>query len=255
MATGSNRTAGRRAGLDRLEGLSAVLPAYNEEDNIAEAVQRLLAVLPDVARRYEVIVVDDGSRDRTGEIADQLARAHDAVRVIHHNPNRGYGAALSSGFASARYQYLFYTDADNQFDMAEIARLVPLVRKHDIALGYRARRRDGARRKFFAWGFKQFVKVAFDLPLRDVDCAFKLFRREVFDVVKIESDRFFVDAEMLAKAKRAGFTFAQTPVTHLPRKAGTTTTSVFDVPRTLCEASRVWRELYLHRPGAKEGDR
>ena len=238
----------------RLEELSTVLPAYNEEGNIADAVERLLAVLPRVARRHEVIVVDDGSRDRTGEIADQLASANDEVRVIHHRPNRGYGAALWSGFRNAGYRYVFYTDADNQYDVSEIARLVPLVRDYDIVVGYRAHRRDGAKRKLFSWGFKQFVKLAFDLPMRDVDCAFKLFRREVFDAVEIESNRFFVDAEVMAKARKAGLKFAQVPVTHFPRRSGTTTTSVADVPRTLREAWRVWKTLYVDGPRDKGGE-
>ena len=198
--------------VEKLDELSAVLPAFNEQECIADAVGRLLDVLPGLARRFEVIVVDDGSRDRTGEIADQLARDHPHVRVIHHNPNRGYGAALWSGFTGAQLRHIFYTDADNQFDVSEIALLIPLIRDHDIAVGYRANRRDSARRKFFSWGFKQFVRLMFGLRLRDVDCAFKMFRREVFDAVTIESERFFVDAEVMAKARRAGLTVAEMSV-------------------------------------------
>ena len=168
--------------------ISAVLPAYNEEENIETAVKRVVDVLRSLAfRDWEVIVVDDGSADETGQIADRLAAEDPAhIRIFHHNPNRGYAEALKTGFTNARHQLIFYTDSDNQFDVSELNSLLPLIEVADIVNGFRIYRFDPLTRLVLSWGFNLLVRIIFRINVRDIDCAFKLFRREVFDKVTIE---------------------------------------------------------------------
>jgi len=168
--------------------LSAVLPAYNEEENIETATRRMVEALRSLdLADWEVIVVDDGSVDRTAEIADRLAGEDpDHIRVFHHDPNRGYAEALKTGFTNARHQLIFYTDSDNQFDVREITSLLPLIEGADIVNGFRIYRFDPLTRLVLSWGFNLLVRIIFRIKVRDIDCAFKLFRREVFDKVNIK---------------------------------------------------------------------
>src|SRR3989440_683714 len=170
------------------DSISAVLPAYNEEENIETATKRLADVLRSLnLRDWEVIVVDDGSVDQTGQIADRLVEEDpEHIRVFHHNPNRGYAEALKTGFTNARHQLIFYTDSDNQFDVREITSLLPLIENADIVNGFRIYRFDPLTRLVLSWGFNLLVRIMFRIKVRDIDCAFKLFRREVFDKVTIE---------------------------------------------------------------------
>jgi glycosyltransferase involved in cell wall biosynthesis len=158
---------------ERLSELSLFYPMYNEEQNIEEAVRRALTTLPRYADRFEVILVNDGSKDDTGRIADSLAQADERVRAVHHPRNLGYGAALRSGIDAARYEWIFYTDGDNQFDLDELRLLLPLRADADIVTGYRIARSDPWNRKLNAWAFNLLVRILFGLRFRDVDCAFK----------------------------------------------------------------------------------
>lgn len=207
----------------RVSSLSAFLPAHDEEDNIVGMVEALARVLPAVAERWEIIVVDDGSRDRTGELADRLARRDpDRVRVVHHGVNGGYGAALRSGFAAARCDYVFFTDADRQFDVASLpALLVPLGDGDaEIVVGYRQRRADRLTRRLLSAGWNRLVRWQLGLELRDVNCAFKVFRRSAVAGIDIESDGAMGSAELMARIARRGHRVAEVPVPHLPRPAG-----------------------------------
>ena len=185
--------------MDRLPSISAFFPAYNEEANVAAMVERFTAVLPKIADDYEIIVVNDGSRDRTKEIADGLAAADPHVRVVHHQQNRGYGGALKSGFSAARKAYVFFTDGDGQFDVAEIANLLPYVPQFDVVIGYRIDRAEGGLRRVNAGAWNFLVRRLFGIPSRDVDCAFKLFDRRVFDVVHPEAEGAMISTEVLAR--------------------------------------------------------
>ncbi|HLG13513.1 MAG TPA: glycosyltransferase family 2 protein [Blastocatellia bacterium] len=229
------------------ETISAVLPAYNEEENIETAARRMAEVLRSLSPHdWEVIIVDDGSIDRTGEISDRLASEDPAhVRVFHHNPNRGYAEALKTGFTSARHQLIFYTDSDNQFDVRELANLLPLIESADIVNGFRIYRFDPLTRLVLSWGFNLLVRIVFRIKVRDIDCAFKLFRREVFDKVTIESKKFFVDAEVLAKAKYHRFRMAEIGVRHYPRPAGRSTVRASHILSTLRELARIWVNIHL----------
>ncbi|HXG95463.1 MAG TPA: glycosyltransferase family 2 protein [Blastocatellia bacterium] len=238
----------------RFETISAVLPAFNEEENIETATTRMCDVLRSLnLRDWEVIVVNDGSIDRTGEIAARLA-AQDSehIRVFHHNPNKGYAEALKTGFTNARHQLIFYTDSDNQFDVREIVNLLPLIEDADIVCGFRIYRFDPLTRLVLSWGFNLLVRIIFRIKVRDIDCAFKLFRREVFDKVTIESKKFFVDAEVLAKAKYFGFKMVEIGVRHYPRPAGRSTVRPSHIPSTLRELARIWVNIHSKPRGKKK---
>jgi glycosyltransferase involved in cell wall biosynthesis len=196
-------------------------------------------------RDWEVIIVDDGSVDLTGKIADRIAGENPGrIRVFHHSPNLGYAEALKTGFANARHQLIFYTDSDNQFDVREIKGLLPLIENADIVNGFRIYRFDPLTRLVLSWGFNLIVRIMFRINVRDIDCAFKLFRREVFDKVTIESKKFFVDAEVLAKAKYFGFKMVEIGVRHYPRPAGRSTVRPSHVFSTLRELARIWISIH-----------
>lgn len=200
--------------------LSVVLPCYNEEANVERVTQAALEVLPTLVDAFEIIIVNDGSGDRTGEIADRLAAAHSAVHVVHNNPNRGYGGALRRGFSAATLEWVFYTDGDGQFDLKDIANLLPLIDHYDIVSGFRIRRTDSLMRRLNAWGWKMLTRWLLGLKVRDVDCAFKIYPRKLFDEIELHSEGALIDAEVLAKATRHGYTIGEVGVNHFPRTAG-----------------------------------
>jgi glycosyltransferase involved in cell wall biosynthesis len=209
----------------RVPALSYFFPAHDEAENIEPLVDEALAVLPTLAERFEVIAVDDGSRDGTAEIADRLAAAHpDLVRVVHHGGNRGYGAALRSGFAAARYPLVCFTDGDRQFRLADLERLLAPVRFRDgpdAVVGYRIKRADPLVRRVYARLYRLALVIFYGLTVRDVDCACKLFRAESLEGVRLESGGAFLSAELLIKVRARGRRVVEVPVPHYPRTAGT----------------------------------
>jgi glycosyltransferase involved in cell wall biosynthesis len=168
----------------------------------------------------EVIIVNDGSKDRTGEIADRLAVEHEEVRAVHNSPNLGYGGALQRGFREATKDWVFYTDGDGQFDFEEMDELLPLLHEYDIVSAYRINRQDSAIRKLNAWAWTTLVNLVFGLWLRDIDCAFKVYPRRLFDEIEMKSMGALIDAEILARAVRLGYRIGQVGVHHYPRTAG-----------------------------------
>jgi glycosyltransferase involved in cell wall biosynthesis len=196
--------------------LSLVLPAHDEAKNIGPLLSQAHDVLPRITKEHEIIVVDDGSRDETACVATQF----DSVRLLRHERNRGYGAALRTGLRAARMDWIFFTDADHQFDLNDLSELVAASQEADIVAGYRAPRRDPWGRRLLGWAWGRIVRWLFGLEVRDVDCAFKLFRREVLDTIPIESVGAFVNTEILVRASAAGFRIQQIPVRHFPRTAG-----------------------------------
>ena len=205
-----------------LPELSYFFPAHNEEANLRGLVAEALETLPGLATRFEIVIVDDGSRDRTPGIADELARAHATVRAVHHPTNLGYGAALRSGFAAARYANIAFTDGDRQFRVADLGRLIAPLRAGgvDAVVGYRIRRADPLVRTVYARLYRLANRIFFGLTVRDVDCACKLFSRASLEGVNVESGGAFLSAELLIKLRARGRRLAEVGVPHYPRTAG-----------------------------------
>ncbi|HEC83512.1 MAG TPA: glycosyltransferase family 2 protein [Firmicutes bacterium] len=228
------------------KSISFVLPAYNEEENIEKAVRAIVDVAEGLdLEDWEIIVVDDGSTDATGAIIDRLHQENPRIRPIHHESNLGYADALRTGFTSARCKLVFYTDSDLQFDVREVKNFLPAIEDYDIVTGFRIYRYDPLSRLILAWGYNLIARTIFRLKVRDIDCAFKLFRREVFDVIEIRSKKFFVDTEILAKARYHGFRMTEIGVRHYPRAGGRSTVRPSHVLSTLKELAKMWLEIYL----------
>jgi glycosyltransferase involved in cell wall biosynthesis len=221
--------------------ITVFFPCYNEQANVRRVVEQATGVLEKLGADYEVLVVDDGSSDATGRIADEIAAGHNRVRAIHHPRNLGYGAALQSGLRAATKELVFYTDGDGQFDLAELPPLLRLMEQYDIVCGYRMNRQDNLVRKFNGWAWTKLVQFAFSLNVRDVDCAFKLYKRAIFDDIKMESTGALISTEILARATRKGYTMTQRGVHHYPRTAGRQTGAS---PRVIL---RAFRELWKLR--------
>ena len=206
-----------------MPSLSIVLPAYNEEENVAHAVEEVATVAQQLGVDYEIILVNDGSKDRTGEIGHELEGRVANFRLVEHFPNRGYGGALKAGFAAATKDLVAFVPADKQFVFSEIDRFLARIDGADIVCGYRADRQDPFVRRLNAFGWNTLVSLLFGRLCRDIDCGFKLFRREILDHVHIASDGAMIDTEFLAGARARGYRIDEVTVTHLPRTAGEAT--------------------------------
>ena len=211
----------------RVAQLSFFFPAHNEEANIEGLVAEAMESLPTIAETFEIIVVNDGSRDRTQVLADELTAANPGVvRAVHHSTNLGYGAALRSGFAAARYELVAFTDGDRQFRVEDLARLTERLAapdRPDVVVGYRIKRADPLVRTLYARAYRLANRLFYGLTVTDVDCACKLFRREALEGVQVESDGAFFSAELLIKLRGAGRSIVEVGVPHYPRTAGSPT--------------------------------
>jgi glycosyltransferase involved in cell wall biosynthesis len=209
------------ASAGKLSSLTVFFPCYNEEANVERVTEAALRTCARVADDYEVIIVNDGSKDRTEQIADDLAAKHGGrVRAVHNKPNRGYGGALQRGFREATKDLVFYTDGDGQFDFEEIDRLIPLLADHDIVSAYRMDRKDPLMRKINAACWGTLIRLLFRLKVRDIDCAFKIYPKQFIDAIELKSEGALIDTEMLARATRGGYSIGQVGVHHFPRTAG-----------------------------------
>ena len=200
--------------------ISVFFPCYNEQENVGRTVGKALDVLEKLNADFEAIIVDDGSSDGTGRIADEIAGRNGRVKVVHHKDNLGYGAALQSGFKAATKELVFYTDGDGQFDINEMPPLLGLMEQYDIVSCYRLNRQDSIIRKINGWCWTRLVCLMFGLKIRDIDCAFKLYKRQIFDKLELSSTGALIDAEILARAARKGYRITQKGVHHYPRTAG-----------------------------------
>jgi glycosyltransferase involved in cell wall biosynthesis len=206
-----------------VHSLTAFFPCFNEAGSIRPLTEKAINVLRSICDDYEILLIDDGSSDGTSQLADDLSREYRAVRVIHHPYNKGYGAALQSGFRAATKEYVFYTDGDGQFDLAELPPLLPLMHQFDIVSAYRLNRQEGFIRKFNAFCWTKLVGFLFHLKLKDIDCAFKVYKRSLFDEIEMISTGALIDTEILARFRQKGYTIAQVGVHHYPRIAGKAT--------------------------------
>jgi len=240
---------------DTVGELTVFFPAYNESENLGRTVTSAIAVLDALGLRdLQVVLIDDGSTDGTGEIAEALAREDRRIGVVHHATNRGYGAALKSGFAAASREWIFYTDSDGQFDLADIAQLFSYADSFDAIVGYRLRRSDNPVRKINQFLWSRLVRRVLGIDVRDVDCAFKLIRRaNVERIAPLVSEGAVISAELLVKLDRSGARLKQVGVRHHPRVAGKPTGgSPYVIARALRELFVLRRSL---RPGTGVGDR
>ena len=197
--------------------VTVVIPCYNDGRYVNDAVD---SILNQTYKDFEIIIVDDGSTDKTGRTADEIAKRDGRVKVVHHTHNLGYGAALQSGFKTATKELVFYTDGDGQFDINEMPPLLSLMEQYDIVSCYRLNRRDPIIRKINGWCWTRLICLMFGLKIRDIDCAFKLYKREIFNKIELSSTGALIDAEILARAARKGYCIIQKGVHHYPRTAG-----------------------------------
>lgn len=229
---------------ETLPELSIVLPALNEEGNIARAVRDAFAGAAKIPMTCEVVVVNDGSRDATARILGELKGEFGSrLRVVDHPVNLGYGVALRDGFDATRGRLVFYTDSDNQFDLGELKDFTPLMAENDVVLGYRIDRQDPWLRKFVSGGFNRLSSMAFGMSVRDLNCSFKLFKGDVIRALPLDTPDFFIDTELVARIHRGGYRYIQQGVRHYPRTAGRSTVRPSDVPRTLVSLARMWFRL------------
>lgn len=219
--------------MNKVSELSVFFPAVNEEKNIQNTVEKAIAILPTVAKNWEIIVVDDGSKDKTGEIIKSLIKKEPRISLITHTPNRGYGAALKSGFYNAKYSWIAFTDADGQFDFAEIGKFIEKQRETDadLVIGYYLKRQVPFYRIMGSKFWELAVFFLFGLKVKDIDCGFKLIKKEVVDKIpKLQAERGpFITSELLIKARKEGFQIVQVGVHHYPRIAGKSTGASFKV--------------------------
>ncbi|OGV96809.1 hypothetical protein A2W24_03155 [Microgenomates group bacterium RBG_16_45_19] len=231
-----------------LASISAFFPCFNEEQNVTAMVAALTTVLPQVAQRYQIIIIDDGSQDQTGRLADELALQDRHLKVIHHPTNLGYGSSLRSGFAAADYAWTFLTDGDRQFDVTELKKFIPYTKDFDIIIGYRLKRAEGSFRTLNARLFKLFIDLLFRVHVRDIDCAFKLLRTNQVKPLPFISTGAMISSELLYRLKKRGLKFKQLPVHHFPRAWGSPTGNSFKVIlKAGLEAVNLYLSIKLNR--------
>jgi dolichol-phosphate mannosyltransferase len=221
-------------------GLSLVVPAYNEAAIIRSVVEEAVEVLATIAEHFEVIVVDDGSRDDTKGVVEYFAEFNPFVRLVRHATNRGYADALRSGFAAARFDLVAFTDADGQFDLADLRKLIPTAALQGLAIGYRADRQDPWLRKVYSRGYNRLARTLCGTRARDCDCALKVFRRDVLAAIWPHSRGYFVNTEMLTRARQLGYPLTEFPVSHRRRRGGVSKVSIREIPRVFQTLIRFW---------------
>lgn len=228
--------------------LSVFFPTYNEAGNIEKVVEKTKAILEEVADKWEIIIVEDGSSDETPEITDKIASTDKRIRVIHHKPNRGYGAALKTGFYNSKYSWIVFTDSDGQFDFAEVTNFIEKQKETgaDLVIGYYKKRQVSRFKILTSKMWEVAVFILFGLHVRDIDCGFKLVSKDVVNKIpKLESERgAFISSEFLIKARRAHFKIVEIPVTHYPRKAGVGTgRNINVIIKSFIDLFKLWGKL------------
>ena len=232
-----------------IKSLSVFFPVVNEEANLENIVSHAVRVLENLKLDYEIIIVDDGSTDKTGEIAEKLAKENSLIQVLHHNGNYGYGEALKTGFYNAKYEIIVYTDGDGQFNFSEVDNFLEKIEAYDLIIGFRIKRKDNFIRTLFAKGWAFALFLFFGLNLKDVDCGFKMIRKKVLDTIpKLESTRGgMINAELAIKAKKFGFKITQIGVNHYPRVAGKPTGANINViVSSFADLFKLWWRLRKH---------
>lgn len=228
-----------------MKNLSVFMPAYNEEGSIVSTVENVVKVLIELKINWEVLVINDGSKDNTAGEVKKLELKYPSVHLINHEVNMGYGHALKTGFSQAKYSWVAFVDSDGQFDFDEIKKLIEKTDEADVILGYRLNRADPFRRRIFTWGWKMLALVLLGLNVRDYSCGFKLIKKKVIESIwPIESEEKVTQIEMLIKAKKKGFKFAEVGVHHYPRTAGVPTgANLSVVKKSFADMLKLWKNL------------
>lgn len=232
--------------MEKLEELSLFFPVYNEEANLKNTVDEAIPILKKVADKFELIIVNDGSRDKTGEIAKQLAQMYPFIRIVTHSSNQGYGMALRSGFYGSKYNWIATIDADGQFDFSEISKLIEKTKNADVIIGYRINRQDSTIRVLFGRGWTFLADLLLGIKVRDVDCSFKLIKKKVIEKIsKLQSTRGgMISPELLGKAGKAGFLITEVGVHHYPRKEGKQTGANLKVIfKSFIDLGKLWWQI------------
>lgn len=232
----------------RADAISLVIPAFNEDKVIAQAIREAETALAGRFREFEVLVVDDGSTDDTTTVVGWALEQATNTRLISHKENQGYGAALRTGFEAARYPLIAFTDADCQFDLTELGTLAGLADEYPVVAGYRLDRKDPWKRRFFSWGYNRMARTLLGTRVRDVDCALKVFRRSALAQLLPESRGFFVNTEMMTRARQVGLPVIEVPVTHRPRASGESKVSLREIPKTAKRLLSFWWSNVVRGP-------
>ena len=231
--------------------LSIFFPFWNEEENIERVVTNAIVTAEKIAKKWEIIMVDDGSSDRTLKIAEKLALGDSRLRVVSHQPNRGYGAALTSGFTHSYYELIVFNDGDGQFDFTEVSRFIDKLDHADMVIGFREKRRDHKlfKRLLLMNLLKVWDLMLFHFYYRDIDCGFKMFKKEAIEkILPLRSEGAMITTEILAKAKRKKLKIKEVGVTHFPRQRGHQTGANFPViVRAILESFILWYDLHYGR--------
>ncbi len=235
----------------KLPELSIFFPFWNEEKNVSQVVSKAIAVAPNVANVWEVIIIDDGSSDGTLEEGKGLAKQNKNIKVVSHKPNRGYGAALKAGFDAAKYKYIVFTDGDGQFDFSEVTKFVDEINNSDMVIGFRKKRRDHnlGKRLLLMNLLKIWDFVLFGFWFKDIDCGFKMFTRGALSqIMPLRSEGAMVTTEILAKAKRKKLKITQVEVSHYQRQFGLQTGANLPVVvRAVLESLILWSDIHNAR--------
>ncbi|MDD4889763.1 MAG: glycosyltransferase family 2 protein [Phycisphaerae bacterium] len=227
-----------------VRSLSVFFPAYNEEANLPTLIERTVAAVDPLTGDYEIIIVNDGSKDRTREVAEELSQKYPKVRAVHHEKNSGYGAALITGFNAATKDAVFFSDSDNQFDLAEIKQFWDLMPANRAVVGYRIKRADPFLRKVNAFCWGRLIRLLFRFRIKDLDCAFKMFRLSDVGGLTLQSRGATLTVELMAKLHRRGVRWVQVGVHHYPRQAGVQTGAKLRVIlRAFADLFRLWGRL------------
>lgn len=237
------------------KSISVFLPAYNEEENIKTCTLSIKKYLDERFKDYEILVISDGSSDKTNKIVAELAKKDKRIKLFARKKKLGYGAGLRAGFAHSSKDLIFYTDADNQFNIEEMDKLLPLLSSYDIISAYRVNRKDPLMRLFIANVYNMLIRILFNLKIPDIDASFKLYKKEIFKNMRLVTNTGLTDAEVLIKAQRQGFKIGQIGVKHYPRIHGRTSYEVgvrnkiiaFIKPRVIIdilkEIKTLWSDL------------
>lgn len=220
--------------------ISVILPIYNEQSIIKKTIQHVRKNIPKYVQHYEIIAVDDGSNDKTPQILKQLKDKYPEIKVVTHRPNKGYGATIQSGIRKAKYAWIFFMDSDLQFNVNDIATFIPYTKNYDLVVGYRKDRADHKRRIIMSEIYNSIVRILFPVPIRDIDCAFKLMHKETLRELGKLSNSFFVSSEFMIKSTLNGARIKELPVTHLPRTAGKSKVTMSKILKTIMDLGKIY---------------